>query len=231
MEYMTEQQLKQALHQIAVIPVAAFEQMEDVLPAAKALCDGGLPAIEITFRTAIAAEAIAAVKQQFPDMLVAAGTVLTPEQVNAAADAGADFLVSPGMNPTTLDAAQKRGIPMIPGIMTPSEAEAAIERGIHLVKFFPAEAAGGLAMLKAMSAPYAMLSFMPTGGISLDNLEHYLAFPKIAACGGSFMLNQQMLANQDYAKITALSQKAADLAKKVRKGKLIWQKLSPSVNL
>lgn len=218
MKYMEESQLEHKLREIAVVPVAVLEEEETVLPTAKALCEGGLPAIEITFRTAIAAKAIAAIKRELPDMLIGAGTVLTPEQVNAAADAGADFLVSPGLNLRTLNAAKERGIPMIPGICTPTEAEAAIEQGLHLVKFFPAEAAGGLAMIKAMSAPYQMLSFMPTGGISMDNLEKYLSFSKIAACGGSFMLSKKLLQDRDYAQITALSKQAADLAAKVRKG-------------
>lgn len=217
MQYLTQQQLKDKLKEIAVIPVAALDDMDTVLPAAKALIDGGLPAIEVTFRTAIAADAIAAIKKEYPQMVVAAGTVLTPEQVNAAADAGADFLVSPGLNVRTLNAAKERGIPMIPGIVTPSEAEAALEQGLTLVKFFPAEAAGGLAMIKAMSAPYSMLSFMPTGGISLDNLSEYLAFSKIVACGGSFMLTKKLLAEKDYAKITALSKQAAEIAAE-RKG-------------
>ena len=138
MKYMDESQLEHKLREIAVVPVAVLEEEETVLPTAKALCDGELPAIEITFRTAIAAKAIAAIKRELPDMLIGAGTVLTPEQVNAAADAGADFLVSPGLNLRTLNAAKERGIPMIPGICTPTEAEAAIEQGLHLVKFFPA---------------------------------------------------------------------------------------------
>lgn len=218
MEYMSEKQLEQKLREIMVIPVAVLDDMDTVLPTAKALCEGNLPAIEITFRTTIAADAIAAIKKEYPEMIVAAGTVLTVEQVNAAVDAGADFLVSPGLNPTTLAAAKKCGIPMIPGICTPTEAEAALEQGLSLVKFFPAEAAGGLPMIKAMSAPYQVLSFMPTGGISMDNLEKYLQFSKIAACGGSFMLSKEMLKNKDYAKITELSKAASDLAHKVRKG-------------
>ena len=217
MEYRNEVQLEQELRKIAVVPVAVLEEAETVIPIAKALYDGGLPAIEVTFRTEIAAYAISEIKKNLPDMLVGAGTVLTPEQVNAAADAGADFLVSPGFNLRTLNAAKQRGIPMIPGICTPTEAEAAIEQGIHLVKFFPAEAAGGLAMIKAMSAPYQMLSFMPTGGISLDNLEKYLSFPKIAACGGSFMLSKQLLRDRNYTQIAAVSRNAADIAAKVRK--------------
>lgn len=216
MEYMNQAQLIASLRKIAVVPVAVLENMDTVIPTAKALCDGGLPAIEITFRTTIAADAIAAIKKTFPDMLVGAGTVLTPEQAEAAADAGSDFLVSPGLNPTTLAAAKKRGIPMIPGICTPSEAEAALAQGISLVKFFPAEAAGGLPMIKAMSAPYPMLTFMPTGGISLHNLEKYLSFPKIAARGGSFMLSKELLQNGDYEKIAALSRETADLAKRIR---------------
>lgn len=218
MGYLTTEQLMQKMREIAVIPVAVFDDAADALPAAKALKNGGLPSIEITFRTAAAADAIAAIKKELPDLLIGAGTVLTVEQVKKAAECGADFLVSPGLNPRTLAAAKEIGIPMIPGVCTPTEAEAALELGLTFVKFFPAEAAGGLAMIKAMSAPYGMLTFMPTGGITLENLGKYLAFPKIAACGGSFMLTKELLKNQDYAQIEALSKQAAEIAAAVRKG-------------
>ncbi len=204
--------LTEKLRKLRVIPVAALEKEETVLPVAKALCKGGLAAIEVTFRTPIAAKAISAIKQAFPQMLVAAGTVLTPAQVEKAVDAGADFLVSPGLDEAVLDAAEKCGIVMIPGIMTPTEAQKALSRGITTVKFFPAEAAGGLPMLKAMSAPFPMLTFMPTGGISLENLKDYLSFPKVAACGGSFMLTKPLLQAKDYEQICAISQKASELA-------------------
>lgn len=212
MSYQNMEALTETLRALRVIPVAALEDEKTVLPAAKALCDGGLPAIEVTFRTPIAAKAVAAIKKTFPQMLVAAGTILTAEQAESAADAGADFLVSPGLDEPVLDAAQKRGIVMIPGICTPTEAQKALSRRITTVKFFPAEAAGGLPMLKAMSAPYPMLSFMPTGGISPENLQAYLSFPKVAACGGSFMLSKALLQAEDYEQIYRLSRKAAELA-------------------
>ena len=202
MQYLTTEQLIQKMREIAVIPVAVFDDAADALPAAKALKEGGLPAIEITFRTAAAADAIALIKKELPDMLIGAGTVLTPEQVKKAAEVGADFLVSPGLNKRTLNAAKELGIPMIPGVCTPTEAEAA----------------GGLPMIKAMSAPYGMLTFMPTGGITLENLGKYLAFRKIAACGGSFMLTKELLKNKDYAQIANLSRQAAEIAGNARKG-------------
>ena len=218
MQYLTTEQLIQRMREIAVIPVAVFDDAADALPAAKALKEGGLPAIEITFRTAAAADAIALIKKELPDMLIGAGTVLTPEQVKKAAEVGADFLVSPGLNKRTLNAAKELGIPMIPGVCTPTEAEAALEENLTFVKFFPAEAAGGLPMIKAMSAPYGMLTFMPTGGITLENLGKYLAFRKIAACGGSFMLTKELLKNKDYAQIANLSRQAAEIAGNARKG-------------
>ncbi len=217
MQYQTIDVLAAKLKQIGVIPVAVLDDPNTAVAVAKALCEGGLPAIEVTFRTAAAAESIARIKKELPDMLIGAGTVLTGAQVKAAVDAGADFLVSPGFNPNTYAKAKEIGIPMIPGICTPTEAEAALEQGITFVKFFPAEAAGGLAMLKAMSAPYPMLTFMPTGGISLDNLTKYLAFDKIVACGGSFMLSKELLQQENYAAITALSQQAAALVAANRK--------------
>ena len=193
---------------IGLIPVIKIENPDDAVPLAKALIDGGLPAAEITFRTACAAEAIKNITEAYPEMLVGAGTVLTTEQVDAAIAAGSKFLVSPGLNPKITAYALSKGVPMLPGCSNPSDIEAALELGLTTVKFFPAEAAGGLKMLKAMAAPYGQLSFMPTGGISADNLLEYLKFNKIIACGGSFMVKDELVKEKKWDEITALTRNA-----------------------
>lgn len=196
------------LYSIGLIPVIKIENAEDAVPLAKALIDGGLPAAEITFRTASAAEAIKNITKAYPDMLVGAGTVLTTEQVDKAIEAGAKFLVSPGLNPKVTAYALSKGVPMLPGCSNPSDIELALELGLSTVKFFPAEAAGGLKMLKAMAAPYGSLKFMPTGGISADNLLEYLKFGKIVACGGSFMVKDELVKAKNWDEITALTKNA-----------------------
>ena len=196
------------LYNIGLIPVIKIDNADDAVPLAKALIDGGLPAAEITFRTKCAAEAIKNITDAYPEMLVGAGTVLTTEQVDAAIAAGSKFLVSPGLNPKVTAYALSKGIPMLPGCSNPSDIEAALELGLSTVKFFPAEAAGGLKMLKAMAAPYGQLTFMPTGGINADNLLDYLKFNKIVACGGSFMVSEDLIKAKDWAAITALTKNA-----------------------
>jgi 2-dehydro-3-deoxyphosphogluconate aldolase/(4S)-4-hydroxy-2-oxoglutarate aldolase len=196
------------LYSIGLIPVIKIENAEDAVPLAKALIDGGLPAAEITFRTASAAEAIKNITKAYPDMLVGAGTVLRTEQVDKAIEAGAKFLVSPGLNPKVTAYALSKGVPMLPGCSNPSDIELALELGLSTVKFFPAEAAGGLKMLKAMAAPYGSLKFMPTGGISADNLLEYLKFGKIVACGGSFMVKDELVKAKNWDEITALTKNA-----------------------
>ena len=196
------------LYSIGLIPVIKIENAEDAVPLAKALIDGGLPAAEITFRTSCAAEAIKRITDAYPEMLVGAGTVLTTEQVDAAIAAGSKFLVSPGLNPKTTAYALSKGIPMLPGCSNPSDIEAALELGLKTVKFFPAEAAGGLKMLKAMAAPYGQLTFMPTGGINANNLLDYLKFNKIVACGGSFMVADDLVRDKKWDEITALTKNA-----------------------
>lgn len=196
------------LYSIGLIPVIKIENADDAVPLAKALIDGGLPAAEITFRTSCAAEAIKKITEAYPEMLVGAGTVLTCEQVDAAIAAGSKFLVSPGLNPKVTAYALSRGITMLPGCSNPSDIEAAMELGLKTVKFFPAEAAGGLKMLKAMAAPYGSLTFMPTGGISADNLLEYLKFGKIVACGGSFMVKDELVKEKKWDEITALTRNA-----------------------
>ena len=196
------------LYSLGLIPVIKIENPDDAVPLAKALIDGGLPAAEITFRTKCAAEAIKNITEAYPEMLVGAGTVLTCEQVDAAIAAGSKFLVSPGLNPKVVAYAQSKGVPMLPGCANPSDIEAALGLGLSTVKFFPAEAAGGLKMLKAMAAPYGQLTFMPTGGINADNLLDYLKFGKIVACGGSFMVADDLVKAKKWDEITALTKNA-----------------------
>jgi len=196
------------LYSLGLIPVIKIENPDDAVPLAKALIDGGLPAAEITFRTKCAAEAIKNITEAYPEMLVGAGTVLTTEQVDAAIAAGSKFLVSPGLNPKVVAYAQSKGVPMLPGCANPSDVEAALELGLSTVKFFPAEAVGGLKMLKAMAAPYGQLTFMPTGGINADNLLEYLKFNKIVACGGSFMVKDDLVKEKKWDEITALTKDA-----------------------
>ncbi len=193
------------VYALGVIPVIKIEDAGDAVLLAEALCKGGLPAAEITFRTAAAAEAIRSIHAAFPEMLLCAGTVLTPAQADEAVEAGAQFVVSPGLNPAVVSHCIEKGIPVIPGCMTPSDIERALSFGLSVVKFFPAEAAGGLAAIKAMAAPYSQLRFMPTGGINADNLGSYLSFPKILCCGGSFMVPESRLKAHDFAGITALT--------------------------
>lgn len=201
--------LKQ-IEAIGIVPVVKIDRAEDAVPLARALINGGLPCAEVTFRTDAAADAIAAMSKAFPDMLVGAGTVLTPAQADAAVEAGAKFIVSPGLNPDVVRHCVEKGYPITPGVCTPGEVEIALSLGLEVVKFFPAEAAGGLAMIKAMSAPYGKLKFMPTGGISAKNLNEYLAFPKILACGGSWMVTADLINDGKFDEIERLTREAVN---------------------
>ncbi|MBR2949214.1 MAG: bifunctional 4-hydroxy-2-oxoglutarate aldolase/2-dehydro-3-deoxy-phosphogluconate aldolase [Lachnospiraceae bacterium] len=205
------------LHEIGIVPVVVLEDAKDAKPLAQALCDGGLPCAEVTFRTAAAEECIRIMSQEFPEMLVGAGTVLTIEQVDRAVAAGAKFIVSPGINPKVVRYCVEKGIPVTPGCITPSEVEQAIECGLDVVKFFPAEQAGGLAMIKAMAAPYVGMKFMPTGGISAKNVKEYLSYDRIIACGGSWMVKGDLVKAGDFAKITELTKEAVEIVKECRK--------------
>lgn len=196
------------ISKIGIVPVVKIDNAADALPLAKALCAGGLPCAEVTFRTSAAAEAIKIMTDNFPSMCVGAGTVLNAEQVDAAVAAGAKFIVSPGLNPRTVKYCVEKNIPITPGTSSPSDIEQAIELGLDVVKFFPAEQSGGLAKIKAMAAPYVNMKFMPTGGVNAKNLTSYLDFPKIIACGGSWMVNKDMIAAKDWAGITALTKEA-----------------------
>lgn len=196
------------ISKIGIVPVVKIDRAEDALPLAKALCAGGLPCAEVTFRTSAAAEAIKIMTTNFPDMCVGAGTVLNAEQVDAAVAAGSKFIVSPGLNPGTVKYCIDKNVPFAPGVSTPSDIEMAIELGLDVVKFFPAEQAGGLAAIKAMAAPYVNMKFMPTGGINAKSLTSYLDFNKVIACGGSWMVPADLIAAGEWDKIEQLTREA-----------------------
>ncbi|MGI5965852.1 MULTISPECIES: bifunctional 4-hydroxy-2-oxoglutarate aldolase/2-dehydro-3-deoxy-phosphogluconate aldolase [Anaerotruncus] len=196
------------LSQIGIVPVIKIDDVEKAVPLAKALKEGGLPCAEVTFRTAQGEEAIRRIAKEVPDVLVGAGTVLTTEQVDRAIAAGAKFIVSPGLNPKVVAYCIEKGIPVTPGCANPSDIEAAIELGLDVVKFFPAEQAGGLAYIKAISAPYPNLKFMPTGGVNEKNLGDYLGFEKILCCGGSWMVKADLINDGKFDEITRLAKQA-----------------------
>ena len=198
--------------ELKVVPVVVLNDVKDAAPLAKALVEGGLPCAEVTFRTDAAAESIRIMTEAYPDMLVGAGTVLTTEQVDRAVEAGAKFIVSPGFDPEIVDYCIGKNVPVFPGCISPSEVAQAVKRGLKIVKFFPAEQAGGLAMIKAMAAPYNMLRFMPTGGINTKNLKEYLACDKILCCGGSWMVKGDMVEAGEFDKIQKLTKEARALA-------------------
>ncbi len=194
--------------ELGIIPVVKIEKAEDALPLGKALIDGDLPIAEITFRTSAAEESIKTLTGELPELLVGAGTVLTIEQAKSAVSAGAKFIVSPGFNPRVVDYCIENSIPVTPGINNPTQIEMALMRGIEVVKYFPAEASGGLALLKSMSAPYAGIKFIPTGGINLNNLTSYLANKKVHACGGSWMVKPELISSGNFDEITRLTREA-----------------------
>ena len=201
---------------IGIVPVVVLDDPKDAVPLAEALCEGGLPCAEVTFRTAAAEESIRRISAAFPEMLVGAGTVLTTEQVDRAIAAGAKFIVSPGLNPKIVKYCQEKNIPITPGTQTPTEIEAALELGLKLVKFFPAEPAGGLKMIKAIAAPYVDVNFMPTGGINEKNVREYLAYDRIVACGGSWMVKKELVADGEFDKIREMTAEAAAIVKEMR---------------
>lgn len=204
------------LEKCMIVPVVVLENAKDAKPLGEALCNGGLPCAEVTFRTEAAEESIRIMSESFPEMLVGAGTVLTTEQVDRAVNAGAKFIVSPGFDEEIVDYCLEKGITVLPGCATPSEVAKAVKRELEVVKFFPAEQAGGLPMIKAMAAPYTMVKFMPTGGINPENVKDYLAFNKIFACGGSWMVKNTLVENQEFDKICELSKEAVTIAKSIR---------------
>lgn len=201
---------------IGIIPVVVLEDTKDAEPLGKALMEGGLPCAEVTFRTAAAEEAIKIMTEKFPDMLVGAGTVLTTEQADRAIAAGAKFIVSPGLNPDVVAHCVKKGIPVTPGTCTPTDVEKALTFGLDVVKFFPAEPAGGLDFIKAIAAPYVGVKFMPTGGINANNVRDYLKYDRIIACGGSWMVKGDLIKAGNFEKIKELTAEAAGIVKEIR---------------
>ncbi|EEY45731.1 bifunctional 4-hydroxy-2-oxoglutarate aldolase/2-dehydro-3-deoxy-phosphogluconate aldolase [Vibrio mimicus] len=203
--------IKQQLKALKVIPVIAIDNAEDIIPLGKVLVENGLPAAEITFRSEAAVEAIRLLRQAQPDMLIGAGTVLNREQAIAAKEAGAAFIVSPGFNPNTVKACQEIGIDIVPGVNNPSTVEAALEMGLTTLKFFPAEASGGINMVKSLLAPYTDIELMPTGGISPANIKDYLAIPRVLACGGTWMVDKKLIEAGNWEELARLTREAVAL--------------------
>ncbi|MBP8717716.1 MAG: bifunctional 4-hydroxy-2-oxoglutarate aldolase/2-dehydro-3-deoxy-phosphogluconate aldolase [Candidatus Atribacteria bacterium] len=194
--------------ELGIVPVVKIDRAQDAVPLGKALLAGDLPVAEITFRTSAAEEAIQALTCELPELLVGAGTVLTIEQAQKAVAAGARFIVSPGFNTKVVDYCLENNIPVTPGVNSPTQIEMALERGLKVVKFFPAEASGGLALLKALSGPFSEIKFIPTGGIDQNNLLSYLAHPQVQACGGSWMVKAELISSGDFTRITELTREA-----------------------
>ncbi|EKO3947497.1 bifunctional 4-hydroxy-2-oxoglutarate aldolase/2-dehydro-3-deoxy-phosphogluconate aldolase [Vibrio fluvialis] len=195
--------LEQRLQQIKIVPVIAINDAAHAVPLAKVLVENGLPCAEVTFRTDAAQESIRLMRDAYPELLIGAGTVLTIQQVDQAISAGADFIVSPGLNPTTVKYCQQRGIAIVPGVNNPSLVEQAMELGLKTLKFFPAEPSGGVAMLKALSAVYPV-QFMPTGGVNPRNVADYLAIPSVVACGGTWMVPSDLMDSGNWDEIARL---------------------------
>lgn len=209
--------INKRISEIGVVPVIKLNNPErDAAPLAKALCAGDVPVAEVTFRAAGADTAIRLMKEACPDMLVGAGTVLTKEHVDKALAAGASFIVTPGFDPELVAYCQEKNLPIYPGCTTPTDYHAALKFGLEVLKFFPAEQSGGLAKIKAMSAPFPMFKVMPTGGISLKNLKEYLSCPVICACGGSYMVTADLIDNQKWDEITELCKQSAEIVKEAR---------------
>ncbi len=208
--------LIEAISAAGIVPVVKIDRAEDAVPLARALRNGGINCAEITFRTDAAKESIARITKEFPDMLVAAGTVLTPKQADDAIEAGARFIVSPGLNPIVVKHCIDKGYPIIPGVATPSEVEMGMSLGLSYLKFFPAEAAGGVNMIKSMAAPYTGIKFMPTGGINVKNAADYLNCKAVFACGGSWMVPSDKIAAGEFDTIEKLTAEAVELLKEIR---------------
>ncbi|MBQ7874595.1 MAG: bifunctional 4-hydroxy-2-oxoglutarate aldolase/2-dehydro-3-deoxy-phosphogluconate aldolase [Oscillospiraceae bacterium] len=209
--------INQRISEIGVVPVIKLNNPErDAANLAKALCEGDVPVAEVTFRAAGADVAIRLMREACPDMLVGAGTVLTTEQVDKALAAGAQFVVTPGFDPELVAYCQEKELPIYPGCTTPTDYHAALKFGLKVLKFFPAEQSGGLAKIKAMSAPFPMFKVMPTGGISLKNLKDYLSCPVICACGGSYMVTADLIDNNKWDEIIELCKKSVEIVKEAR---------------
>jgi 2-dehydro-3-deoxyphosphogluconate aldolase/(4S)-4-hydroxy-2-oxoglutarate aldolase len=205
-----------ALSRIGLVPVITIDSPRDAVPLAEALLDGGIGCAEVTFRTPSAREAIHEISSSCSELLVGAGTVLTVEQAKQATHAGAQYVVAPGFDPAVVGWCRAHNVPMIPGVATPTEISLALTRGLSLLKFFPAEAMGGVPMLRALSAPFAGARFIPTGGITAANLPQYLALPNVAACGGSWMATAGMISAGEFTEIARLSRQARAIVRQVR---------------
>lgn len=205
--------IREKLASIGIIPVIKINDAEKAVPLAHALCAGGLPAAEVTFRTPAAAEAIRRIRAEVPAVCVCAGTVLNAETAERAVEAGAEAVISPGTNPAVVKWCLEMGVPVIPGCATPTEVEACMRMGLDFVKLFPAEVVGGVAMLKALAGPYSHMAFMPTGGVSPENAAAYLAQKNVVCCGGSWMVPEKLLESGDFAAIERLARAAAEIAR------------------
>lgn len=206
--------IMEMIKKIGVVPVVKIDNIEDTQPLMEALIKGNLPVAEITFRTACAEDAIRIAAKNYPEMLVGAGTVVTSAQAIRAIEAGAKFIVGPGYSASVAKVCQTRDIPYLPGCVTPTEIITALDAGIDTVKFFPASVYGGLKAIKALAAPFTTVKFIPTGGVSADNLAEFLAFPKIVACGGSWMVADSLVKEKNWAEITRLANEAVEIAQK-----------------
>ena len=210
-------QILEQLGTYGIVPVVVLQDAAKAEPLAEALCKGGLACAEVTFRTDAAEESIRIMSEKFPEMLVGAGTVLTIEQADCAVKAGAKFIVSPGFDPEIVDYCIEKEIPVLPGVVTPSEAIQAVKKGLEVVKFFPAEQYGGVSTIKALAAPFTMLKFMPTGGVNVKNLKDYLGCSKIVCCGGSWMVRGELIKAGEFDKIAEMTKEAVELAHSIRK--------------
>lgn len=208
--------IAEQFEKLGVVPVVVIQDVKDALPLAEALCKGDLPCAEITFRTDAAEASIRQITESYPQMLIGAGTVLTVSQVEQAVNAGAKFIVSPGFDSEVVDYCLEKQIPVFPGCITPSEIAQAVKRGLQVVKFFPAEQAGGLGAIKAMAAPYIQVKFMPTGGIHAKNLQDYLSCDKIICCGGSWMVKENLIREGRFDEICKMTEEAVKLVKEIR---------------
>ena len=205
---MTNEELFTIFHDIGIVPVVAINDADKAEKLAKAMIDGGIPCAEVTFRTAAAEEAIRRMSAAYPEMLVGAGTVINPELAEKAVNAGAKFIVSPGFDPATVEWCLEHNVPVVPGVATPSEIQMGLNYGLKVLKFFPAEALGGVNMLKNLAGPFGQVKFMTTGGINANNLGDYAKTPNVLAMGGSWMVKGDMIENEEWEKITALCKEA-----------------------
>ncbi|UCG26904.1 MAG: bifunctional 4-hydroxy-2-oxoglutarate aldolase/2-dehydro-3-deoxy-phosphogluconate aldolase [Bacteroidales bacterium] len=203
------------LKSFRIVPIITLEDPGDIVPLGEALISGGLPIAEITFRTGAAVDALKLASRKFPDFFLGAGTILSAEQVDIAFSSGARFMVTPGFNPRVVDHCIKKKITIIPGLNTPTQIEQALERGIEYVKFFPAEASGGIPFINAVAAPYGRVRFMATGGINAGNLKNYLSNKYIFACGGSWMVRKELIESGNFAKITRLVKESLEIIRMI----------------